>query len=112
MTSVSLSIPGEHVGPLIPFAQIPGLPLLRNTRRRGGRKLHLSTVHRWHQHGVSGRRLRAVRIGGQLATTEAWLLEFFETLASSPVASSAVRSPVRRHRESEAAKQRLQSKGF
>ena len=38
-------------------------------RRRKGRPLHVSTVHRWRSRGLNGVRLEAVRVGGQWNTS-------------------------------------------
>ena len=38
-------------------------------RSANGKKIHISTIHRWHNKGVKGIRLEAVRIGGRRYTT-------------------------------------------
>lgn len=74
---------------LIRLADVPSLAWL--PARRNGARLGLSTVHRWAATGIRGHRLRTVRVGAALSTTEAWLMEFFEQLAgdgSAPVIAS------------------------
>ena len=66
--------------PLIRLRDVPKLSWLPG---RGGKRLHHSTVFRWVQRGVRGRKLQVVCIGGALATTENWLREFFERLAEN-----------------------------
>jgi hypothetical protein len=61
----------------IPLSEIPKLPWLRG---RGGKRLHIATVHRWCTHGIHGLRLEFVQRGGTRVTTEAALLRFFERL--------------------------------
>jgi hypothetical protein len=39
-------------------------------RLRGGRKPHYSTIWRWMEHGVRGRRLEYVQFGGQRMTSK------------------------------------------
>lgn len=51
-------------------------------RGRGGAQLAPSTLIRWAQTGSGGVRLKCVRVGSALCTSEAWLREFFERLAT------------------------------
>jgi hypothetical protein len=79
--------------------------------RRLGRKMHLSTVHRWWTSGCGGVRLESIRIGGQRFTSLQALQRFFDRLtrldhtsiASPPSAdpiptSRPSRPPVQRSR--------------
>lgn len=50
--------------------------------RRRGSRVHVSTLVRWITHGVGGVKLRAVRVGGQWAVSQDWLVEFFEACAA------------------------------
>ena len=61
------------------MAGLPWLPL------RDGRPISLATIDRWVAKGLRGARLRTVRVGGALATTESWLMTFFEALGDSVV---------------------------
>jgi hypothetical protein len=45
-----------------------------------GKKPSISTVWRWAMQGVGGIKLRTVRAGRRVATTETWVHEFFEAL--------------------------------
>lgn len=50
-------------------------------RRRGGRKTHAATLHRWARRGLRGVRLETVRVGGVVCTTVASLQNFFAALS-------------------------------
>jgi hypothetical protein len=65
----------------VPLADVPKLSWI--PRRRGGRRLHLSSVHRWCSRGLRGRRLEFVQLGGTRVTTVEALFRFFDSLASS-----------------------------
>lgn len=47
---------------------------------RGGRRVHISTIYRWLIQGVSGRKLEAIKIGGQTYTSKQALARFSVTL--------------------------------
>jgi hypothetical protein len=101
----------DDTGPLIRLADVADLPWI--PRRRRGRKLSFVTVWRWALRGRGGRRLRVVRVGGTLCTSEAWLREFFESLAANdPMPAPTIRTPARRQREVEAAEAELEEAGI
>jgi hypothetical protein len=81
----------ETILPLADAAK--GLP-----RRRGGRRVHPSTLHRWATAGCRGVRLEIIQIGGTRCTSREALQRFFERLSgpdpAGPVGSHA--GPVRR----------------
>ena len=86
----------EESEPLIRLNDVPALPWL--PRRRGGKKLNVSTVHRW----ADPKRpihLRTTRVGGARCTQENWLREFFDRMAREQPASPAIRSAARRQRD-------------
>jgi hypothetical protein len=93
--------------PLIPLAQVPAQPFV--PRRRGGKRLNVSTVFRWVQQGLAGVRLEAIRFGGTLCTSKGALLEFFRriTPASDMSLSPHLRTPQQRLRASERAAREL-----
>lgn len=99
--------------PPVPFPDVPRLPYLRKLRRRNGRRLHISTVHRWAAAGlkVGGQvvKLEHIRVGGTLCTSEAALARFFARCAdpNAPVANQA--KARRRH---EAAEKQLAAAGI
>ncbi|MGC8541887.1 MAG: DUF1580 domain-containing protein [Phycisphaerae bacterium] len=94
---------------LIALREVPALPWL--PARRTGATLRVSTVIRWAQRGVGGRRLRTVRVGGTLCTSEPWLLEFFAAGApAEPQQYSA--TPARRQREIARARRELAAAGY
>jgi hypothetical protein len=49
---------------------------------RGGRSVHVGTLHRWARKGVRGIRLDVIQLGGTLCTSQRSLREFFEALTS------------------------------
>jgi len=65
----------------IPLSDVPKLPWI--PRRRGGRRLNVATVHRWCTHGVRGKRLEHIRLGGTRVTTQAALMRFFHALSNT-----------------------------
>ena len=69
--------------------------------RRGGRKIHTSTLWRWARKGVQGVRLKTWRLGGRFFTTEKALMQFAEELAEVPPRTDRERisrQPIRRQR--------------
>ena len=77
-----MSLPCEAAQPLLralfPLAEAPNrLP------RRRGRKVHKSAPYRWQSAGIAGVRLQAVLVGGELHTSEQWLLEFFRAVTAA-----------------------------
>jgi hypothetical protein len=98
---------------LIRLNDVPRLAWLPD--RRAGSKLSVATLHRWVQKGSRGMKLRAIRCGGVLCTRESWLLDFFEGLASAPADADpqpTQRSPSRRARDHQAARERLARAGI
>src|SRR5215831_14851316 len=106
---------------LIPLSTVPKIPWL--PQRRGSGRLHVSTVWRWCLKGLRARdgtpvKLRALRVGQTLCTSEQWLQDFFEQLtahdpalaADKPV--SAIRTPGKRRRASERAAEELEREGI
>lgn len=51
--------------------------------RRNGKRLHVSTLHRWTSRGVRGVRLETLRLGGLLMTSQEALQRFTDRLAGS-----------------------------
>jgi hypothetical protein len=66
--------------PGIPLSAVARLPWLGG---RGGKRLHVATVHRWCTHGIRGVRLEFVQRGGTRVTTEAALQRFFARLRTA-----------------------------
>ncbi|MGC9260693.1 MAG: DUF1580 domain-containing protein [Phycisphaerae bacterium] len=99
----------EPQSKLMPLREIPTLSWLPT--RRAGAKLATATVIRWAQRGVGGRKLRTVRVGGCLCTSETWLMEFFEGGAPSADKTSTF-TPSRRRREIDRAKNELTEAGY
>ena len=66
---------------LIRLADVPKLKWL--PARRGGKRLNCSTCYRWHQQGIRGVKLEAIKAGGSLCTSEAALLRFFHSLTNA-----------------------------
>lgn len=68
--------------PPIPLREVPQLAWI--PKRRRGRRIHVATIHRWCAHGIRGRRLEYVQVGGTRVTTEAALHRFFASLTEPP----------------------------
>ena len=51
--------------------------------RRGGRKIHVSTLHRWATGGCRGQVLETVSVGGTKCTSAALLCRFFAALTET-----------------------------
>jgi len=100
-----LDLPGR----LIPLGEVRNLPWL--PRRKGEKRLSLSTIFRWAQKGVRGRRLRVVSVGGLKSTTEQWVLDFFEGLANGPAGAPA-RTPAGRRRDLDRTERELEEIGI
>jgi hypothetical protein len=108
--------------PLIPLADVPSLAWL--PRRRGSGRLAVATVWRWAVRGCRARdgaliRLHAVRVGNALATSEAWLRNFFAeltahdpALASDNTVMPAIRTTAQRQRAAERAAKALEQRGI
>ena len=100
----------EALGRLVRLADVPSLSWLP---KRDGRSVSVGTIYRWAAVGIRGVRLRVVRFGGTLATTPAWLMQFFEALADAPPAAApTVRIPRQRRVAVEQAKRELQAAGI
>ncbi len=87
--------------------------------RRRGRKVHVSTLHRWASVGCRGVVLETVQVGGTRCTSVEALGRFFEALAEAkagarPIPSAVIpqaRTPARRAADSEAAAIALERSG-
>jgi hypothetical protein len=78
--------------------------------RRGGRPVHVSTIHRWAMAGVRGERLESLLVGGTRMTSVEALQRFYERLSQEGATSvPPVCSPSKGHLEAE---HRLAAKGF
>ena len=105
------SMPGEMTPDrLIRLNDVSDIPWL--PARRGGAKLHVSTVWRWAMRGLHGHRLRTVRAGGTLCTSDMWLREFFEALGRPGPGEPMPRTPRRRRQEIASAQKRLTEQGI
>jgi hypothetical protein len=87
-------------------------------RRRKGRKIHVSTFHRWATVGCRGVVLETIQIGGTRCTSLEALQRFFERLTDqkqsvphNAVGAGRTRSQARRLRDSEAAGRELDRLG-
>ena len=87
-------------------AQLPWLP-----RRRQGTKLNIATIWRWCHYGIRGIKLRSAKVGGSPVTTEAWMREFFQALAS-PSEEQTHRTPARRINATDSAMRELSAAGI
>jgi hypothetical protein len=93
----------------IPFAAVPDvLP------RRNGKKIHISTIHRWAIVGCKGVKLKFVQVGGTRCVRRRDLNEFFDrltALSTGEPTPTAAQSPAARRREIERANQELDDMG-
>lgn len=69
-------------------------------RRRQGRPVHVSTIHRWRKPGVNGVRLEAIRIGGAWHTSWEAFQRFCERLSgvqegANPTVAAEDKDPAR-----------------
>jgi Protein of unknown function (DUF1580) len=71
----------------------------RLPRRRQGRPVHISTLHRWRAKGIRGIRLPALRVGGSWMTSSAALEWFFTQLSepTPPGRDATITSPTSDH---------------
>lgn len=58
-----------------------------------GRRVSTSTVWRWANKGLRGRKLQCIRMGRKSVTTWRWLLEFFEHKKEAVRLSTSSQSP-------------------
>jgi Protein of unknown function (DUF1580) len=65
----------------LPLSDVPKLDWI--PLRRGGRRLHVATVHRWCTRGIRGVKLAFVQLGGTRVTTIEALLRFFNALTAT-----------------------------
>jgi hypothetical protein len=95
---------------LIAFVEVPALL----PRRRGGKRVHVATIHRWATVGCRGIRLKFVQVGGTRCVRRADLDEFLRELtaaATRGMAPTTPRSPAARRREIEQANRTLDDMG-
>lgn len=93
---------------------------LRSFQDRTPDRAHLSTLIRWAIRGIrtpNGKRihLRAVRVGHKWATCEEWFNDFIQavTAASLPdEATTSLRSPAKRRRDSTLADREAAAAGY
>ena len=73
--------------------------------RRGGKRIHVSTLYRWALHGCRGVKLESLQLGGTLATSREGLERFFARLAAGRESDSAspARASIPAYREREIA---------
>jgi len=69
MTSISLK---EQ---LVPLRRVP-----QELESRGGKRPHVSAVHRWRQNGLKGVRLEAIQVGGAWHTSIEALDRWFKAV--------------------------------
>jgi len=94
---------------VIPLGDVPDyIP-----SRRPGKRLHVATVWRWVLHGVRGRKLETITIGGSRYTSVEALQRFVEAEPADPEADRPrpQRTEAQRRRDSERAAQALERSG-
>lgn len=80
-------------------------------KRRGGRRIHLSTLHRWSTDGCRGHVLKTVSVGGTKCTSAALLFAFFAALSSRPLPQSKSRTCRQRQHDIDRAEQECKRRG-
>lgn len=87
---------------LVPLCDVPAL-----LPKRNGKKINISTVFRWGQRGLQGRRLETVQVGGRKCTSLEAIQRFFDRLGQreegrcSPTSKRRQRSIERAEKELE-----------
>ena len=93
------------------FIRLSNVPKIKWLERLVGGRLGLSTVYRWAQRGIRGRRLRTIALGGKgMATTEEWLRTFFAELGNAP--DDACQTATERQRQINEAERELEAAGI
>lgn len=87
-----------HNDVLIPFSELP-----RRLRKRGAKRLHLSTIYRWSNRGLRGVRLDYIKIGGSRYTSKEALSAFID--ACSATEKNQAPEPLRRKTTRQAQRQ-------
>jgi hypothetical protein len=95
----------EHVFSLHQAVRTNLLP-----RRRGGKRVHIATLHRWANDGYRGVTLEVIRVGGTLCTSREALQRFCEALTNG--AKSVIPTTKRRRRAVARSEKRLQVAGI
>ena len=69
-------------------------------RLRGGKRVHVATLHRWALKGVAGVRLETIRLGRTVVTSREALQRFAERLGARevPAAPASPDAATRAHR--------------
>ena len=78
----------EAMGELIALGDVP-----KQLPRRGGKRLHISTVYRWHREGLRGQVLHTRLVGGRRFTTLEWIEEFFAEVNAAADAGREQKAP-------------------
>jgi Protein of unknown function (DUF1580) len=95
---------------LLPFTE-----LVRFVPRRRGKKVHLSTLHRWATVGVNGIRLQVVQVGGTRCCSRESLERFWAALTAKvgldSTESPHTESTMTRRKQSESAARELSKLG-
>jgi Protein of unknown function (DUF1580) len=94
---------------LVSLAQVSKLRFIPH--RRGGKRLHISTVFRWAQKGLRGIQLETLQFGGTRVTSVEALQRFFDRL-SKPGRSVPSRTSKARQHAIEGAKRELAEAGI
>jgi len=100
----------EPVGPFLSLNAARRLPWLKVD----GNALDLSTMYRMVRRPRRGRVLRTTYVGGRIVTTEAWVKEYVEGMATTNDAgvSAEARAPSRRMRQVRNAERELTAAGI
>jgi hypothetical protein len=83
----------------------------RLPKRRGGRKIHLSTLHRWGTEGCRGVVLETTSVGGTKCVSAAQLCAFFAALSNRPSPGQKPRTCRQRERDIDRAERECEDRG-
>jgi hypothetical protein len=101
------AIPLDDVGKL---KWLPQSKRLTKRRDRKPSRISVQTVYRCALHGLRGTKLRTMRFGGVLCTTERWLVEFFAAISGPQVQREA--AGIELQQQHERASRRLAAAGL
>jgi len=99
-----IDISNEH---LIPIRDVPRQLPPRST----GKRVHISAVYRWIQHGVRGLRLETIKVGGTAYTSQEALQRFADGLSGQQrdSATSLLVTSLTRQKQIERAEREVQA---
>lgn len=99
-----------HSEELIPLSAVPKLKAFASLRQ--GRRLSLSTVWRWANYGIGGRKLETIKLGGQRCTSMAALQRFVNVDDKDGQRRPSSKSPMSKMQNNKSVEQALDAIGI